>query len=81
MIVVQIVCQTCVYRSLQNELKLYLLICLVDDGLEMPSSIYDPIRTVKRVIVVFIGVKTLSTHYQGDALLLKWLFVYVFIHK
>ena len=32
--------------SLQNQLKLCLPNCLVDDGLNMPSSIYDLIRAI-----------------------------------
>ena len=66
--------------SLQNQLKLYLLFCLLDDGLDMPSSIYDAIRVITRVSVWFFWLR-ISTHYPGADLLTKWLFVYVFIHK
>ena len=31
----------------QNQLKLYFPICLVDDGLDMPSSIYVSIKAIK----------------------------------
>ena len=62
-----------------NQLKLNLPICLVDDGLDMPSSIYNT-RAITRVSVVIVWVKT-STHYQGEVLLTSWLFVYIFIHK
>ena len=41
--------------------------CLVGDGLDMPSSIYDSVRAIKRVSVVFFWVK-ISTCYQGAAL-------------
>ena len=40
-------------------------ICIVDDGLDMPWSIYDSIGAIKHVSVVFFCVKTSSTHYQG----------------
>ena len=46
-------------------LTLYVPICLVDDGLDMPSSIYDLIRAIKCVSVVFFWVKTSSTHNQS----------------
>ena len=39
--------------------KIYLPICLVDDGLDMPSSIYDSLRAITR----FLLVKTSSTHH------------------
>ena len=60
-----------------NSSKLYLPIFLVDDVLDMPSGIYDSIWDV---LLLFVWVKTLSTHYQGAVLLTKSLFVYIFIH-
>ena len=47
--------------------------CLVDNGLDMPSIIYN---SIKRVSVVFLWVKTSSAHCQRAVLLTKWLFVY-----
>ena len=67
--------------SLQNQLKLYLSICLIDDGWDIPSWICDSIRAIKHVLVMFFWVKTSSTHYEGAVLLTKWLFIYVLIHK
>ena len=67
--------------SLQNELKLYLPIFLVDDVLDMLSSIYDSIWSIKHGSVVFFWVKTSATHYQRGGLLTKWMFIYVFIPK
>ena len=64
-------------------------IVLVDDGLDMPSSIYDSIKAITHGSVVFFWVKTASTHYQGavfvekmvlclnvypQAIYIKWLF-------
>ena len=52
--------------SQQNQLKLYLPDCLVEDGLDMPSSIYD---SIKHVSVMSFCMTTSSTHYQGAVLL------------
>ena len=65
--------------SLQNQLKLYLHISLVDGDFDWPSIIYDSIRTIKHVSVVFFSVKTSSTHYHGAVWLTKWPFIYPFI--
>ena len=52
-------------------------ICLVDNGLDMLSSICDSMQAITCVSVVFFWVKTPSTHYQGAVLLIQWLFVFV----
>ena len=59
--------------------KSVFLICLVDEGLDMLSNIYDSIKAIKCILVV-LWLKT-STHYQGAVLLTKWHFVYIFICK
>ena len=52
----------------KSMLKLYLPICLVDDGLDMHSSIYDSIRAIQYDSVVFWVER--STQYQGASFLL-----------
>ena len=50
-------------------------------NLDMPSSIYNSIRVIKPVSVVFFWVTISSTHYERPVLLTERLFVYIFIHK
>ena len=64
-------------KVLKNQLKLDFSICLLDDGLNIPSSISDSIRVIKYVSVVFCWVKTAPKHNQGAVLLMKWLFVFI----
>ena len=40
-------------------------IYLVDYGLDMPSSIYDLMRAMKHISVMFFWVKSSSTNYQA----------------
>ena len=48
--------------SQQNQLKLYLPICLTDDGVDILSRMYDSVRAVKCVSLM---VCFTSTHYPG----------------
>ena len=51
--------------SLQNQIKLQFSTCLIDDGWDMPSSMYDSIRAINPVSVVFFRVKPSLIHFQG----------------
>ena len=62
-------------------LKLYLPICVVSGGLDMPSSMYNTIMAMKCISEVFFGVKISSTHYQVAVLVTNSWFVYIFICK
>ena len=46
---------------LAKSVTLYLLIHLVDDGLHMPSSIYDPIRTIQSFFSRVLLGETINT--------------------
>ena len=47
---------------------------LVDSGLDKLVNIYDSIRAIPCVLVVFFWVQTSSTHLKGAGLLTKWQF-------
>ena len=69
-----------IYSSLKSPLgdrleRFTFPISLEDDGFDMPSDIYDSLRPIQCVSVVFISVKTSSTHYQAAGFLTKWLVV------
>ena len=40
----------------------------LDDGFDMPSGMYDSMRDITRVSVVFFSIKSSPTHYQGAVL-------------
>ena len=56
--------------------KLILPISWVDYGLDIPSSIYDSVRAITCVSVVFFWMKT-EHNYQGPVLLTTLLFVHM----